>query len=202
MTAEPAYNQPMQYKRTMMTLLVTTILACGSTVSSGQSVPEPKPTPDPDCYEIHDPADQTWQTLITVCPEPGPRNIKGNLRKKYKDHMAAKEERDDSRRSTQQDPTVTVDIRIEIEPDEHLAAIESFIRRQPTGRMQLYRDPDHPSKAAIAAFYVDIEIIPTIAAMDGVNEVAEIIKAQPQGSSPRLLNQSIPTARDTTGVER
>ena len=168
----------------MLIIATIAVLACAPASPQGQSddseapateptatptaTPTMTPTPDPDCYEIYDPNDKTWQTLITVCPEPGPKNIEPNLRKKYNDHMATKEAPTDGRRSTQQASTLTVDIMVDIKTNEHLPAIEAFMRSQPTGRIQVYRNEPPPNQAAIVAYHVDIELVPTIAAMDGV----------------------------------
>ena len=92
-------------KALLTAVFVAIIIACApATPSPQENSPTPTPTPDPECVTVPDPNDPTWQTMVTLCPEPGPRNVDPNLRRRYNDHMAAKDAPTDGRRSEPDHP--------------------------------------------------------------------------------------------------
>ena len=161
-------------------------------VSCGPAAPWPA-TPSQDCKEIHDP-DPTSTKMITVCPEPGPKNIDEDLRWLYNEHMKAKEAHDQGQRSDQPAPTRKLTLIINIDTAKNGQAVQDFIEQHDTGVVDVITDLRPPNTVRIWVYNIDLELVPTIAAMDGVAEVKQPPRQQPAGSSPHPLNQSSSTA--------
>ena len=165
-----------------------------------QSSPTKTPTPtlDPECRKIHDP-DPTSTKMITVCPEPGPKNVHHNLRRAYNDHMKAKEEHQQGPRSDQPPPARKLTLIINIDTVENGQTVQDFIALHDTGVVEVINGIDPPNTVQIWVYNIDLGLVNTIAAMDGVAEVVEPPRSEPQGSSLHPLIQPASTASAIMG---
>ena len=188
---------------------VMAVLACGPAASSQQSggsggdvVAQEKPpvsptgTLHPDCVTITFPGSSGPSTS---CPPPGSENVDANLRWSYNGYMSRKEAAAQDGRRASVDP-VYIGVTIETTTVEAVDAVAEFLEENGDGGV-VYRykyGVGHDPVGALVAAYVNIELIPSIAAIDGVESVKKNQDAEPDGRSRQSGDG---TVRDLLGVD-
>ena len=186
---------------------VIAVLACGPAASSQQSgggevvakekpTPTPTPTLHPDCFTMTMPDGY----VAMSCPEPGPENVDANLRRSYNGYMADKKDAQEGRRAAVE--PVYIGIKVELTTHEAVDAVADFLEENGDGGVvNRYKfGADHPfgRVGAVGAAYVNIELIPLIAAIDGVESVKKPVGTHPDS---RSRQSGVGTVRDLLGVD-
>ena len=183
---------------------VLAVLACGPSAPASQSgsgdkesptaTPVPTATPYPDdCVEVHHP---TEEGMMTICPEPGPRQIQQELRKQYNRHMADKAAAAQDGRRAAVDP-VMVDVLIHTSTEYAVDDVVGFLQRNGVARVHSTKGGAHSAGRVNAI--VNIELLPSIIEIVGVQAVVKVPQAQPAGGN--LQATSTLTAVQRTNVD-
>ena len=185
------------------------VMACGPASSGQQSggsvgaVAKEKPTETltptlpPDCVTLTFPDGSKG----TSCPPPGPENVETNLRRHYSGHMANKKKAAQDGRRSAVEP-VYVGISVEVTTHEAVDAVAEFLEENGDGgvvhRFKFGVDQPRGRVGSVVAAYVNIELIPSIAAIDGVKRIKKNQSAEPDG---RNLQSGGGTVTDLLGVD-
>ena len=165
----------------MGAVCVVTVLARGLAAAAQQAggsthdeKSTPAPTLDPECIGIHDP---TKDEMITVSPPPGPKVMDYNLRQTCDGHVEGKARRQARREPAQ---TVTGDVIIltwkvgAVDPGVEL------LQANGAGSVSWIKEGNQLAAGGLAAT-VSIELLPAIAAIEGVQSIDGVYPPQPAG---------------------
>ena len=166
---------------------VMAVLACGPASSAQQTsggaekerpteTPTPTPTLHPDCVTLPLPDG----SRVTSCPPPGPENVESNLRRYYNRVMATKEA-NAVRRAVVEPVYVDVVVNTDSVAAMHTAA-EFLESNGDVGVVSVYPEPGRYGAAGVTAYHVNIELVPRIAAIEGVVRVEKVRDLQPLSS--------------------
>ena len=158
---------------------VLAVVACAPAAPASQSggvggsgekenpteTPTLTPTPHPDCVTLPLPDGSTG-----VCwPPPGPENVEGNLRRHYNRVMATKVAQA-GRRSVVE--PVYIDVLVDTDSIAAVHAVAEFLQsHEDAGKIYLDPEPSFYGPAGLVAKHVNMELIPEIAAIEGVLRV-------------------------------
>ena len=151
------------------------------------------PTLHPDCVTLTLPDGGTGVS----CPPPGPENVEGNLRRHYNRVMATKEAQA-GRRSVVE--PVYIDVLVDTDSIAAMHAVAEFLEsHEDAGKINLYPEPGRYGAAGMVAKHVNMELIPEIAAIEGVLRVEKESVVVPSSQSGSVGKESptetpIPTA--------
>ena len=166
---------------------VMAVLACGPASSAQQTsgrgekerpteTPTPTPTLHPDCVTLPLPDG----SRVTSCPPPGPENVESNLRRHYNRVMATKEA--NAGRRAVFEP-LYVDIVVDTDSVATMHVVAEFLESyEDVGKIDLQSHPSHYGAAALIVGHVRVELIPAIAAIEGVVRVEKERKPVPLSS--------------------
>ena len=130
---------------------------------------------------------------VTSCPPPGPENVEGNLRRYYNRVMATKEAQA-GRRSVVEPVYVHVVVDMDSVASMHVVA-EFLGGHEDVGKIYLDPEPGFYAPAGLVAGHVRMELIPAIAAIEGVVRVAEDPATVPLSSQGQLAPNPAVLAR-------
>ena len=125
----------------------------------------PTATLHPDCVTLplHD------GSKVTSCPPPGPENVEGNLRRYYNRVMAEKEAQAERRSVVE---PVYIDVVVNTDSVAVMHAVAEFLEsHEDVKKIDLYPEPGRYGAAGLVAGHVNMELIPAIAAIQGVLRV-------------------------------
>ena len=154
-----------------------------------KSTPTPTATLHPDCVKLTYPEGGSGIS----CPPPGPENVEGNLRRHYNHVMKLKQEAAEGRRSPVE--PVYIFISVEMTTHEAVDAVALFLEENGDGGKFYtwkYGEDEDPA-GAISAGYVNIELVPQIAAIEGVKLVYEERGTIPLSSLGGPSSQVVPS---------
>ena len=138
--------------------------------------PTPTATLHPDCVTLPLPDGRR----VTSCPPPGPENVEGDLRWRYNSVMATKEA-NAGRRSVVE--PVYIDIIVNTDSVAPMRMVAEFLEsNEVVGKISLYPEPGRYGAAGLTAVRVNIELVPQIAAIEGVVRVEKIQTMNPLSS--------------------
>ena len=182
--------------------------AGGSTVEESVSVPateapfvvqqsgdgekeQPTPTRDPECYEVDIPhTDRTdWS-----CPEPGPRNIDPNLRSRYNGHMEQKATRQARGQASE---NVQLRVIVGTSTEDAVDDVVEFLNANGGVFVRSSKGGVHSAGRVTAT--VNIELLPSIAAIEDVKFIEEVQRGQPAGFNRQGV--PIPTVLEAMRVD-
>ena len=158
---------------------VIALVACGSAAPSSQSgggggsgekenpteTPTLTPTLHPDCVTLTLPDGGTGVS----CPPPGPDNVEGNLRRHYNRVMATQEAQAERRSVVE---PVYIDVLVDTDSIAAMHSVAEFLEsHEDAGKINLYPEPGRYGAAGMVAKHVNMELIPEIAAIEGVVRV-------------------------------
>ena len=158
---------------------VMAVMACGPAAPASQSgggggsgekenpteTPTPMPTLHPGCVTLPLPDGSTGVS----CPPPGPENVEGNLRRYYNRVMATKEAQA-GRRSVVE--PVYIHVVVDTDSVAAMHAVAEFLEsHEDAGKIILDSEPSFYGPAGLVAKHVNMELIPVIAAIEGVLRV-------------------------------
>ena len=153
----------------------------------------PTPTLHPDCVTLPLPDG----SRVTSCPPPGPENVESNLRRHYNRVMATKEA-NAGRRSVVE--PVYVDIVVDTDSVATMHAVAEFLESyDDVGKIDLQSHPSHYGAAALIVGHVRVDLIPAIAAIEGVVRVEKERATVPLSSQGQPAPNPAVLAR--TGVD-
>ena len=151
------------------------------------------PTPHPDCVTLTLPGIGT----ATSCPPEGPENVGANLRRHYNQHMEQKEALG-GRRSVVE--PVYIGMTVETTTLEAVDVVADFLEANGDGVVHRFKyGVDKPRVGVVVSGYVDIELMPSIAAIEGVKSVKKNSPAEP--ASSLVQPASGQTAVDLMGAD-
>ncbi len=173
---------------------VMAVLACGPAASTQQAVgvgsvaakeeptetPTPTATLHPDCVTLPLPDGRR----VTSCPPPGPENVESNLRRYYNYAMATKAA-NAGRRSVVE--PVYIDVLVYTDSVAAMRSVAEFLESaRDVGVVTVYPKPTRYGAAGVTAWHVNIELVPQIAAMEGVLRVDKVQEGVPRSSQWQL----------------
>ena len=190
---------------------VLAVLACGPAAPAQQSSgggevvakekPTPTPTLHPDCFTMTLPDGVPGSGgKVTSCPPPGPDNVDANLRRGYNGYMSRKDAAAQDGRRSAVEPVYLGGITVETTTVEAVDAVAEFLEENGDGGV-VYRfkyGVGHDPVGAVVAAYVNIELVPSIAAIDGVESIKKGQDGEPGGRSRQL---GVGTVNDLLGVD-
>ena len=151
------------------------------------------PTPHPDCVTLTLPGIGT----ATSCPPEGPENAGANLRRHYNQHMEQKEAQDGRRAAVE---PVYIGMTVETTTLEAVDVVADFLEANGDGVVHRFKyGVDESIVGAVVSGYVDIEVMPSIAAIEGVKSVKKNSPAEPASSLAQPASGQ--TAVDLMGVD-
>ena len=151
------------------------------------------PTPHPDCVTLTLPGIGT----ATSCPPEGPENAGANLRRHYNQHMEQKEA-PGGRRSVVE--PVYIGMTVETTTLEAVDVVADFLEANGDGVVHRFKyGVDKPRVGVVVSGYVDIELMPSIAAIEGVKSVKKNSPAEPASSPAQPASGQ--TAVDLMGAD-
>ena len=158
----------------------------------GDSGDEPDPTATPypdDCKRKVNFGTGEWEI---VCPPPGSRKIDHNLRREYNDLMEEK-----ATRQARGEPVRVIERQVNIGVSTHAAvdAVADFLEARTTNPIKRYKDDGAGGRVL---GLVNIELLPAVAEMDGVEQVKFVLSAVPAS----LMRQSGAPTPTMTALER
>ena len=158
----------------------------GEVVAKEKPTPTPTPTLHPDCVTFTLPDGVPGSGgKVTSCPPPGPDNVDANLRRGYNGYMSRKEAAAQDARRAAVEPVYLGGITVETTTVEAVDAVAEFLEENGDGGV-VYRykyGVGHDPVGAVVAAYVNIELVPSIAAIDGVESVKKNQDGEPGGRS-------------------
>ena len=188
---------------------VMAAVACGPSAPAQQSgggsgsgekenpteTPTLTPTLHPDCVTLTLPGPDG--SKVTSCPPPGPENVDSNLRRHYNQHMAQKDAQEGRRSAVE---PVYVGITVETTTLEAVDVVADFLEDNGDGVVHRFRyGVDKPLVGVVVSGYVNIELMPTIAAIEGVKSVKKNISEEPVSSFAQAASGQ--TAVDLIGAD-
>ena len=159
------------------------------------ATPTPTLTPTPegmDCYTHYDPRGKRMESCRPLVPPV----VDPNLQHAVDQHMAEKEKAKGARATVEPKfllVTILTDSADAVDP------LVEYLEENTTGRVRWSKEPGPGSMGASA--YVNLEQIPTIAAMDGVIRIYETPTTDPAGVNPQGGTPTPLTAQQAMQVE-
>ena len=147
------------------------------------------PTPHPDCVTLTLPDGSTGVS----CPPPGPENVEGNLRRHYNRVMATQEAQAERRSVVE---PVYIDVVVDTDSVAAMHVVAEFLQiHEDAGKIILDPEPSFYGPAGLVAKHVNMELIPEIAAIEGVLRVGKESVGVPLSSQGQLAPNPAVLAR-------
>ena len=122
--------------------------------------------------------DGTEDGQLHLTPTVVPAEIDHNLRIKYTNYMRQKATK---RRRGEPVESVMVDIMVDLSTSERVYALVEFLESHSGSKVYLDQT-GYGVAADVASAYVNIELLPAIAGIEGVQRISEILVAEPSSN--------------------